>query len=124
MLSTIWDGWVHYLEPETDFAVPASLVPTIAEMEGEELNPYESPTPIVEYEDMPARYPDGKEPEGRAEESAWAGLTLCLGSLAEIVGGKRKSYQENLYGKDNKIAERKYSFQFIPGDTGYQEGRL
>jgi hypothetical protein len=123
-IEDLFDGWVHYLEPDSDFDVPGDTVCLgIEQDEDEDLQPYESGTPIVTWQRKPGAYGDGKEPEGRSEEATWGGVTLSTGSLVEIIGGSRKAYQENTYDEKHNIT-RRYSFQFIPGDTGFQEGRL
>jgi hypothetical protein len=123
-LDPMFDGWVHYVEPNVDFLVPGHLVCTEIEVdEDEKIDPYESGNPIVRWQPKRGGYQDGTEPEGREEEACWAGLDLALKSLASIVGGSCKAYQENTYDEKHNVT-RRYSFQFIPGESGYQEGRL
>lgn len=124
-LDEIFDGWVHYLEPAKDFEVPGAIVCEHIEIieEDDDLDPYESGTPYPNWVAKPGLYPEGKEPEGRAEEAAWAGLAMALTSLSKIIGGTCKAYQENTYDDRHNVT-RRYSFQFIPGESGYKEGRL
>lgn len=124
-LERLFDGWLNYLEPEEDFSVPANLVPReIDGDEDEDLAFGESCTPIVDWAEK-ANWTDPERLPGQHEEMAWAGLSLALGSLCEIVGGKKNSYQENQWSPDRKkIEERRYAFQFKPGETGFQGGRL
>lgn len=123
-LSSWFTGWV--VEPDTeDFIFPCKLVGSAEEVEDDDTS-YELPDPDVNWTSKPSPYKNGPPP-GMEEEAAWAGLSLTLSSLSQILGGERRAYQLNYWDKDDKgrdhgIIKREYTFQFKPGDTGYQGG--
>ena len=90
-LSTIWDGERHELDdpPEGAYMVFRGF----EIYEGEELDPFETPSGEVILEDT-QRNPDPNFPN-RPREQAWGALSVCLGSFAAIAGIQRDQYQEN-----------------------------
>lgn len=121
-LNDLFDGWTHYLVPNEDFTAdePRVFVSSWDE-EDEELGSYESPSPNPVWE-------NGKVTDVLApfiqEQMSWGGVVLALKSLTTIIGGTCIAYQHNTYDKANKLEEPTFSYQFMPGDSGYQEGRL
>jgi hypothetical protein len=123
-LEALFDGWVSHPVAGEDFLVPADVELGGDSGSSEDLAFGESSDPIIDWA-TPNNWVDPERLPGQHEEMAWSGLNLCLGSLSEIIGGKRKAYQENFYSPDKRtIIERKYTFQFIPGETGFKGGRL
>ena len=120
--STLFYGWYHEITAD-DFTVPSHTCFEDWEELDEDLEPYESPTPVAVWVDKPAYFPGGQLPF-HSEEMTWSGLALALKSLAKIVGGEAKAFQHNHYGEDKKMTRPTYSFQFTPGETGFKGGRL
>jgi len=121
-LSGWFTGWVVELTGDF-FVFPALLVGEMEDIEDDEPS-YELPGPDITWRDTSIAR--SKLP-GADEEGAWAGISLTLSTLSEIIGGRRKAIQYNNWhkdakGRDNGIASREYDFVFVPGNTGFQGG--
>lgn len=127
LLSEAFDGQTHWLVPDVDFvAEPRGLhVADWDEDEDEILDPFESPTPEPVWIEKPAVYSAAGPSLFQREGASWAGVALAFNSLCQIIGGAgSKAYQHNTYDDHNKMEQPRYSLTFVPGETGYQEGRL
>lgn len=119
-LSSWFTGWTVEIDSD-DFQFPALLVGSMADID-DSAESYELPDPDIAWKDTTIK--QSRLP-GAEEEGAWSGLTLTLGTLCKILGGERKSLQLNTWGRDDKgrehgIVQRRYTFQFVPGDIGFQ----
>ena len=125
-LDEVFDGEVHWFVPGEDFHNEERfLVKSIEEDEDEELMQWEAPTPYVEYGQSPALWGSNGPPSGYPEEACWGGLCVAMASLVAILGGRKKMYQHNRYDdKTKQLVERRYSFQYVPEEGGFEGGRV
>lgn len=122
-LNSLFDGWATMLDPQTDFVGDErQYVVDWEEAEDEDLQPYESPSPIPVY----GPWPNGAFTAGRmpyqAEQMSWAALVIALQSLSSIIGGRADAHQHTTYGPEGKgpMDQPTYSFRFVPGKDGWQ----
>lgn len=126
-LQDAFSGWVAIFEPGEDFETErCEVVLNWEEVADKNLDPYESPTPKAIMRDASAVFGSKSGPlPFQLEQSRWAGLSMAMQSLAYIVGGEGKGVQINHYdGPKREMSQPDYNFQFHPGETGHQEGRL
>lgn len=120
-LSDLFNGWAVMLVADTDFSTQRFSVTSFDYDEDEELEPFESPTPIVEYEETEI---DISKLPYHAMEMGWGMLAVSLGALSSVVGGKSQAYQHNTYEDDGhgKQLVPTFSFRFEAGPDGHQDG--
>jgi hypothetical protein len=119
-LHKLFDGWATMIEPGEDFEYETRehIIDWNVD-EDEELGPYESPSPEPVFASNPAVFDKNEPLPYHTQSMCWAAFSIALRSLSEIIGGKADAYQHNDY-TDGKLNPPKYSFRFVPGETGWQ----
>jgi len=118
-ISDWFDGDTHFIEGLISPRELGATVGALSEMDGEDLDPYETPTTQVEY--ISAAGATLKRKMTHAlEELAWSRFVIPLGYLSKVVGGSFKGYQRGF--SDMAAHPASFQWQYLPGDSGMKAG--
>lgn len=111
-LASLWDGELHWLDPQDGYfptTGAAQIIYGWEELEEEDiLSPFESPSVEPLLRDTGSPNPDPRFPQASLEQ-AWGTLSIHLTALATILGTPKKQYQH--VNHNTKPATSTWSFQ-------------